>query len=329
MKQEFWLTSGWHLTQRDDSGNVLPTADFMRAYFMREEVAPENGSCEAERALHAKLMENPFTKVLPTDLSEIADKDVVHNYHAVLRFRDFLAEHSTLEAAYLALAKGTNHKIPPLFVEQVAQIILRNVLDGETDPIQVRAAELLFRHQAVTLDDGRIMVADHGTVQLQAGMQRLIDPKDASDEVQIDILATETADEYWARSDMFNTSVDIAFTQPALDALSRVMEKWIGHFLAIDVRIAPMVKIEDESWTWHVGLDADSTAILNDLYRGDTVEEARLRQILCLFKLESDNGFVTEMVGKPVYLGLAMDRAGVIRMKPQNLLLNLPLKVSN
>jgi hypothetical protein len=107
------------------------------------------------------------------------------------------------------------------------------------------------------------------------------------------------------------------------------MEKWIGHFLAIDVRIAPMVKIEDESWTWHVGLDADSTAILNDLYRGDTVEEARLRQILCLFKLESDNGFVTEMVGKPVYLGLAMDRAGVIRMKPQNLLLNLPLKVSN
>ena len=31
------------------------------------------------------------------------------------------------------------------------------------------------------------------------------------------------------------------------------------------------------------------------------------------------------MAGKPVYLGLAMDEAGSVRMKPQNLLANLPL----
>jgi hypothetical protein len=329
MAQDFWLTSGWHLTQRDNNGHVVPTADFMRAYFMREEVAPEDGSCDAERALHAKLIDNPFAPIVPTDLFEIADKDVVHNYQAVLRFRDFLAGYETLEAAYRALVETVNHKIPPLFVEQLAQIILRNILDGETDPMQVRAAELLFRHQAVTLDDGRIMVADHATVQLQAGMQRLLTPQDASDEVQIDILATETAGEYWARSDMFNTSVDIAFTQPALDGLARVMEKWIRHFLGLDVRISPMAKIEDDRWSWHVGLDVDSTAILNDLYRGDAVEEARLRQILCLFKLEADSGFVPEMTGKPVYLGLAMDRAGVTRMKPQNLLVNLPIAIQS
>jgi hypothetical protein len=31
------------------------------------------------------------------------------------------------------------------------------------------------------------------------------------------------------------------------------------------------------------------------------------------------------MSGKPVYLGLAMDAAGIVRMKPQNLLVNLPV----
>ena len=65
--------------------------------------------------------------------------------------------------------------------------------------------------------------------------------------------------------------------------------------------------------------------ILNDLYRGDDVDDSRLKSILSLFKLEADEGFVSEMIGKPVYLGLAMDEAGIVRMKPQNLLINLPL----
>ena len=32
-----------------------------------------------------------------------------------------------------------------------------------------------------------------------------------------------------------------------------------------------------------------------------------------------------EVAGKPVYLGLAMNAQSVLRVKPQNLLLNLPL----
>ena len=83
MSNDFWLTSGWHLTLRDDHGHMVPSADFMRAYFMREEVAPEEGSCDAEIALHKKLVDDPFAAVVPTDLFEIADKDVVHNYQAV------------------------------------------------------------------------------------------------------------------------------------------------------------------------------------------------------------------------------------------------------
>jgi len=115
MSNDFWLTSGWHLTQRDDHGHMVPSADFMRAYFMREEVAPEEGSCDAEIALHKKLIDDPFAAVVPTDLHEIADKDVVHNYQAVLRFRNFLADYPTLESAYMAMAHNAQPNIPPLF----------------------------------------------------------------------------------------------------------------------------------------------------------------------------------------------------------------------
>lgn len=304
----------------------MPSIDFMAAYFFRDEVAPIEDSCDAERALHARLVETPFAAVDDAELAAIKDPDVVHNYKAVLRFRDFLAQYDTIESAYLALIRGEAPSgIPPLFNEQLVQVILRGILDGESDPMQIRAAELLFRHQAVTLDDGRIMVADHATVQLHAGYQKTLQQNERPDEVMIDILASENVNEYWSRSDLFNTSVDIAFTQPALDALCRVLEKWINHFLGQTVTIIPVVKIEDDNWQWHIGLDADGTAILNDLYNGDEVSEDRLRQILCLFKLTAENGFIPEMHGQPVYMALAMDRAGVTRMKPQNVLVNLPI----
>jgi hypothetical protein len=103
------------------------------------------------------------------------------------------------------------------------------------------------------------------------------------------------------------------------------MEKWVQHFLGQTVTIIPVVKIEEENWQWHVGLDADATGILNDLYEDREVGEDRLAQILCLFKLTAESGFVPEMHGHPVYMALAMDRAGVARMKPQNLLVNLPI----
>ena len=325
MTQDFWLTSGWHLLIRDENGHMVPTVDFMRAYFMRDEVAPEAASCPAELALHKKLIDDPFASVVPTDLFEIADKDVVHNYQAVLRFRDFLSNFNSLEDAYMAITRGAKIQFPPLFVEQMTQIILRNILDGVTDPMQIRAAELLFRDQVVTLDDGRIMVADQETVKLQIGIQRMQGEDVAGNETLIDIMASETADEYWQRSDQFNTSVDIAFTQPALDGLARVIEKWVAHFLLLSVRVTPMLQIEDDKWAWHLGLDAQASSILNDLYHGKDVNESRLKQILCLFKLEADSGFIAEMQGKPIYMGLAMDAAGVVRFKPQNLLMNLPL----
>jgi hypothetical protein len=105
------------------------------------------------------------------------------------------------------------------------------------------------------------------------------------------------------------------------------MEKWIAHFLRLETRIHPVQSIRDQRWRWHCGLDATSSALLNALYQGETFEEERLRLLVSLFRLEIKDraAVIPEMVGRPIYLGLAMNEASVLRMKPQNLLVNLPL----
>ena len=322
---DFWLTSGWHLLDKDQSGCLVPTEDFMRAYFYRPEVAPIEESCEAEIALHKKLVEAPFINVEKTDLDSIKDKDVVFNYEVILKFRDFLSNYSTLEAAYLAISRGQSINFPPLFVDQLVQIILRNILNENSFALQVRASELFFRTQVVTIAEDEIMVADEAVVQLQAEQKNISKNKSNQLEVDIDILRESSADNYWERSDKFDTSIDLAYTKPGLDALARVIEKWIFHFLSIEVSVQPMQKIEDDKWSWHLGLDSDATSILNDLYEGAEVSEDRLKQILCLFQLEAKEGFKESMQGKPVYVGLAMGQKSIIKFKPQNLLTNLPL----
>ena len=322
---DFWLTSGWHLLDKDQSGCLVPTEDFMRAYFYRPEVAPIEESCEAEIGLHKKLVESPFIKVDKTDLDSIKDKDVVFNYEVILKFRDFLSNYSTLEAAYLAISRGQSINFPPLFVDQLVQIILRNILNENSFALQVRASELFFRILFVTIAEDEIMVADEAVVQLQAEQKNISKNKSNQLEVDIDILRESSADNYWERSDKFDTSIDLAYTKPGLDALARVIEKWIFHFLSIEVSVQPMQKIEDDKWSWHLGLDSDATSILNDLYEDAEVSEDRLKQILCLFQLEAKEGFKESMQGKPVYVGLAMGQKSIIKFKPQNLLTNLPL----
>jgi len=115
--------------------------------------------------------------------------------------------------------------------------------------------------------------------------------------------------------------------QPALTALCRVLERWIAHFLGVEVAIAPKREIDDRRWVWHVGLDAEASALLNDLYNRVDVEADRMGRLLCLFELTfADPAAMRPVIaGRPVYLAMAMDEASLLKLKPQNLLLNLPL----
>jgi hypothetical protein len=67
--------------------------------------------------------------------------------------------------------------------------------------------------------------------------------------------------------------------------------------------------------------------LLNDLYQGHALSAQRQQQLISLFTLRFDKpqDMRADVQGKPVYLGLAMTEQGLLKLKPQNLLLNLPL----
>jgi len=81
----------------------------------------------------------------------------------MVAFRDHLARHRTLEAAYLDIVRR-NLKVPHIFLNQIVHVILRNVLDDCEDVFVLRAAELFFRPQKLTLHEGSLVAADEETV---------------------------------------------------------------------------------------------------------------------------------------------------------------------
>jgi len=121
------------------------------------------------------------------------------------------------------------------------------------------------------------------------------------------------------------------FGRAANRAFCRVMEKWILHFFGVAVSVRPLRAIEDRAWAWHIGLDSESTAMLNGLWRGEEIEPGTLRRMLALFRLDFDDpaAMRPDVAGRPIYMALSMNENGVVRMKPQNLLLNLPLASSS
>ncbi|MFN2646811.1 MAG: DUF6352 family protein [Burkholderiales bacterium] len=330
---DFWRNSGFHLLERDSAGRLRVTDDFLRAYYLRPEVHPVEESDEAERALHTALMATPRRPVAQSELAAIGDADARHNYETVLKFRDRLLAAGTVEGCYMGLFRGPVD-MPPIFIAQMAHVILRNILDGTSDPLRLRAAELFFREQKATLREGHALLADLETVQMHAsgnrygGIGRLIVEASGSlGQVDLDVLERANAELYWQRESRHDTVISVTYGRPALDALAQVIALWIEHFLAVQVRVKPLRRIDEPRWAWHIGLDAESTALLNDLWAGTEVEHGRMQRILALFALEfaEPGGMRPEIAGRAVYLALSADPAGEVRMKPQNLLTNLPL----
>lgn len=289
-------------------------------------------SGEGERRLHALLMEDPRRAVSEGELERVEEEDARDNYRVVLRFRDRLVAAGTVEGCYMGLFRGAVD-VPPLFIDQLAHVILRNVLDAAEDPLRLRAAELFFREQKATVRDGHVLLADLETVEMHAAGSRygsigrlIVEAQGELGAVQLDVLERANAHLYWARESKHDTVISLTYGQPALDALARVIELWIAHLLGLGVRVKPIRRIEEPRWAWHVGLDAESTAILNELWSGGEIDPGRMRNILALFSLEFDDpGFARrDMAGRLVYLAVSAVE-GVVRLKPQNLLTNLPL----
>jgi hypothetical protein len=293
---------------------------------------PVEESGEAELQLHAALMQSPSREVAEKELQALEDKDVEHNYRVILGFRKRLLDAGTVEGCYMSLFKGAVD-IPPIFVDQLAHVILRNILDGAEDPLRLRAAELFFRQQKATVQEGHALLADLETVDMHASGNRygsigrlIVEAQGDLAKVDLDVLDRANAAIYWERESRHDTVISVTYGRPALDALCHVMQAWISHFFKVETRIKPVRKIDEAPWAWHIGLDAESTAILNQLWAGGQIDQGRMRNILALFALQFDDpsAMRADIRGRTIYLALSCEE-GVVKMKPQNLLTSLPL----
>jgi hypothetical protein len=331
---DFWKSSGYHLLDRDAEGRLAVSDDFLRAYLLRPEMQPPSEACANERALYEGLLETPQRPVPESAIAALADPDARDNWQVWLAFRDRMIAAGTLEACYLRLFREGARGVPGLFVDQLVHAILRGILDETPSGLRARAGELFFRAQTVSLDDGRVRLADAETVAMHAATggfgnlgKLVVEAGTAPRSVELDVLDERSHALYWDRDEKYDTVLDVTFGAAGLDALCRVLERWVAHFLGATVSVHPVQTINDERWVWHVGLDAEATAILNDLYQGAEVAEERMARILALFRLEFADpaAMRADIAGRPVYLAMAMTPDRTLRLKPQNLLVNLPL----
>ena len=341
---------------------------FLRSLLARPELAPVPESCPAELALHAALLATPERLVAPAELQRLQDADVQSSYALFLRLQAGLLAAGSLQAYYVSLfprqspgaaVPAVAISIPPLFIDLLAEAILRELLAGDISPYTLRAAEMLHRPQRISTEGGAVLSGDQSTLDIlneTGGLgdfgRFLAEAKAPLRSIDMQVLNDDNAAAYAAawqaetperhrylldlthevRNDLSHGLVlTMTRARSGLKALAKVLEAWVAHFLGVQVNIQPEQKIEDANWRWHVGLDVESTAILNDLYEDRPVETARMQRLVSLFRLTFADAreMRPDIAGKPVYLGLAMTASNIIKLKPQNLLLNLPLRAAN
>ena len=332
--REFWVASGHHLTRRADHGGLVATPELIMAYLARPELMPPADACEAERNLHANLLADPLRLVAKADIAALADADARENWTFMMSFRDRLVTAPSLEAVYVNLARNEADDLPPIFLSQLCHLILRNALEGCDDPYTLRAAELFYRSQQAAAHEGTLVLADAEIVEAQQHGEHdlhsspltamLAAPKAFG---EMDVMDDENAWTYWSRSDAHAMAMNIGGNPKARDGLCRVIERWIAHLLGVAVSVETVASIEDRDWRWFVGLDSEGTKIGNALWNGDALDASAAERIVALMRLTiADTRLVDERVGsRPVYLILAMGADRVVRLKPQNLVVGLPL----
>lgn len=322
---------------------------FFRPLLAMPELALVAESCADERDLHGRLVEAPTSDVGDEALERIVDADVRANYATFLSFRAALVAAGSLEAYYLALVRGGANTVPPPFVDAVVAAIVAHLLQGSDDAFEHRAAQLLHRPQRIALRDGRVVAADRDAadrMSAKAGgfdVMRHLAGAAADVDAAMPVLTKANAHAFASASNRYAFALDLThevandlghgltFTMTRANsgpaALARVLERWIAHFLGVATTISPLQRIDDPAWTWHIGLDVEATALLNGLYRGEALEPERLQRLIGLFRLDFADAreMRADIAGKPVYLGLATSAEQTLKLKPQNLLINLPL----
>ncbi|MFZ9176509.1 MAG: DUF6352 family protein [Burkholderiaceae bacterium] len=330
-----WPNCGYGQLSIDGQNQLLVTDAFLTHSIRRPELSPVDTSCQTERVVFEQLCQTPRSSISPETLSRLVNQDMADNFRVWLRFRDRLLASPTLEEVYKGFFQGGGIDFPPVFVDDIAQVLVRHVLGEACDSMQARVGEMFFRSQTVTVHEkGSLMAADSLTLFKRSQVpgygalgQLLKKGGVTVTQGDLEVLTADNAERYWRSTEAFDMAVVLNWGQPAAKALCWLIEKWVRHLLHAEVTVKTVGAIEDEQWAWHLGLDAQSTAILNDLYQGKPMDDERLLRLLVLFQLKFSDpaDMLPKVAGQPVYMAIAADENNRLRIKPQNLLVNLPL----
>lgn len=320
--REFWVASGHHLARRRQDGWLMITDELLLAWLARPEILPPEGACAAERALHARLLAAPRAAVAPEQVAELSDPDARENWGYFLAFRDHLLAAGTVEGAYLGIVRD-GAALPPLFLDQLVQLVMRNALDGCGDPFVLRAAELFWRPQCGALRDGALILADRELVEALEGAAHaapLLAMFEGEWPQNLDVMSEANAWTYWSRSDAHVMAMNWGGDPRAREGLAAAITAFLRHLLGLKASITPLTAVSEVEFHWFVGLDADATALGNALWRGD---RPALDRLIGLFRIDfTDAG--PHAPGGPVWLLMALSQSGNLRLKPQNLVAGLP-----
>jgi hypothetical protein len=194
----------------------------------------------------------------------------------------------------------------------------------------LRAAEMFFRPQKLTVLDGSLIAADEETVEgaNQQPVSPLVSMLGLPSPTGVDVLNDDNATSYFERSDQFDMALDLTAGRRGLTALGAVIARWVEHMLAVAADVEPLVEANDVNLAWYVGLDAQATAIGNALWNGEELAPDARERIVGLYRMaiRDPEVMLDNAKGEPIYLLLAMTPDRILRMKPQNLVTGLPIR---
>jgi hypothetical protein len=247
----------------------------------------------------------------------------------MIGWRDHLLRHPTLEAAYLDIVRHAR-QFPSMLINQLVQVILRNVLHGCDDALVLRTAELFFRPQKLTARDGVLVCADEETIaalgaQPVSPLNSLLGLPTGA---EIAVLNETNAQTYWERSDRFDVALDLTAGRRGLAALGEVMVRWLSHLLTLEVQIVAVTELREVTFRWYLGLDAEATRMGDSLWAREALDEATAARLVGLYQLNFVDplDMDDQVSGAPTYLMMAMTKDSCLRFKPQNLLSGLPIR---
>jgi hypothetical protein len=233
-----------------------------------------------------------------SQITAIADLDAQENWQFAIAWRDHLLSEPSLESAYPSIVRN-RLPFPPLFIDHLVQLILRNALDDCRDAFILRAAEVFFRTQRLRTYAGSLFAEDadstEGVPTLQSPLTNLLG---LGSHHPIDVLTEDNMSAYWERSDAFDLALDLTAGGRGLAALG-VVATLDTTFAGCRCHDRGSVELRDAKLTWYVGLDSQGARI--GMRCGTRIKSTRPRaSAVGLYQLRFvDEAAILEIARKP------------------------------